>query len=295
MLREFSWRAPVWQADLDAFGEVRSAGLLRLLQETATRASTDAGFDGAYYARTGTMWIVRRTTLTLHAPARYGDVLDVRTWIADFRRVRSQREYEVTAGGRLVARASTDWVYVDRALSRPRRIPEEWERVFMPHGPEPHRRIAFVERDPPPHAPTFERRVELHELDALQHVNNANYVAYVEQAALDAVSAVGWPLAAQIAAGGRLRTVAHDLEYLDSALYGDRILVTTWTTAIGEDGVERHTHVHRGDPTRPLLHASSRHEWWRGDERASLPPHLRTALGAPGLRGSRPSDIVAAS
>jgi acyl-CoA thioester hydrolase len=294
VLREFVWRAPVWQADLDAFGEVRTTSLLRLLQETATRASSDAGFDDAYYRRTGTMWIIRRNTVTLHAPARYGDVLDVRTWIADFRRVRSQREYDVRAGDRLVARASSDWVYVDRAHGRPRRIPEEWERVFMPGGPPPHERVPFVEREPPPHAATFERRVELHELDALQHVNNANYVAYLEQAALDAVSAAGWSMAAQRAAGGRLRAVGHDLEYLDSALYGERILVTTWTTAIGATDVERHAHLHRGDATRPLLHASSRHAWWCDDRPAPLPADLRTALGAPDLRGSRPSDIVAA-
>src|SRR5690349_20213176 len=128
--REFVWTAPVWQADLDAFGELHSAVLLRLLQETATRASTAAGFDAAYYERTGTMWIIRRTTLAREAAARYGDVLTVRTWITDFRRVRSLRAYEVRAGDRLVARASTDWVFVDREHARPRRIPDEWERTF---------------------------------------------------------------------------------------------------------------------------------------------------------------------
>jgi YbgC/YbaW family acyl-CoA thioester hydrolase len=293
VLREFSWRAPVWQADLDAFGEVRSVSVLRLLQETATRASTDAGFDAAYYERTGTMWLIRRTTLSLAAPARYGDLLDVRTWIADFRRVRSQREYEVRAAGRLVARASTDWVYVDRAQGRPRRIPDEWERAFMPDGPPPHARVPFPERQPPDHAATYERRVELHELDALQHVNNSNYVAYLEQAALDAVSATGWTLETQMQAGGRLRAVMHDLEYLDSALYGDRILLTTWTTAVADDGIERHTHVHRGDATHPLLHARSRYEWWSAGEPASLPTALRAALAPPDLRGSPASGIVA--
>lgn len=293
MLREFSWRAPVWQADLDAFGQVRSVSILRLLQETATRASSDAGFDAAYYERTGTMWLIRRTTLSLVAPARYGDLLDVRTWIADFRRVRSQREYEVRTGGRLVARASTDWVYVDRGHGRPRRIPGEWERIFMPDGAPPHARVPFPEREPPGNTVTYERRVELHELDALQHVNNSNYVAYLEQAALDAVSAIGWTLPAQIQAGGRLRAVAHDLEYLDSALYGDRILLTTWATAVTDTFLERHTHVHRGDATHPLLHAVSRYEWWSGEKPATLPAVLRAALGTPDLRGSLPSDIVA--
>jgi acyl-CoA thioesterase FadM len=279
--REFVWDAPVWQADLDAFGELRTTSLLRLLQESATRASTDAGFDTRYYHRTGTMWIIRRTSLTLASPARYGDVLTVRTWIADFRRVRSQREYEVHAGERLVAHASTDWVFVDHAHGRPRRIPPEWEATFLPDGPRPHERIPFAESEPPPQATTRERRIELHELDALRHVNNSNYVAYLEQAVLDASAAAGWDLDAQIAAGGRLRAVHHDVEYLDAALYGERIAVTVWTTDASADEIEHHAHLHRGDPHRPLLHARSRFRWTGIDGETPMPAGLRAAFHVP--------------
>ena len=279
--RTFAWSVPVWQSDLDAFGEVRGSALLRLLQETATRASSDAGFDGAYYERTGTMWIIRRTTLTLAAPARYGDRLDVRTWIADFRRVRSQREYEVRSGERLVARASTDWVYVDRARGRPRRIPDEWERIFLPSDADAARRVPFIETPVPSAATTFERRVEMHDLDSLRHVNNANYLDYVEEAAVDAASAGGWPPERQRDAGGRLRATFHDLEYLDAALYGERLQIATWTVAAADDTIERHTHLHRGDPNRPLLQARSRHAWNVGDQQEALPCALRTALDPP--------------
>jgi acyl-CoA thioester hydrolase len=279
--REFLWRAPVWQSDLDAFGEVRSASLLRLLQETATRASSDAGFDSRYYDRTGTMWLIRRTRLTLASPAHYGDVLDVRTWIADFRRVRSQREYEVRAEDRLVARASTDWVFVDRSQGRPRRIPAEWETVFGPENSTTAVRIPFPEMEPHAGATTLQRRIELHDLDALQHVNNSNYVSYLEQAALEVASAAGWSLADQITAGGWLRAVSHDVEYLDAVLYGERIAITTWTTAVTSDGVERHTHLHRGDPGRPLLQARSRYQWVSSGAPAAMPATLREALGTP--------------
>ena len=56
MPRVYRWSAPVWQADVDAFGELRTSTLLKFLQETATRASTDAGFAPAYYRDTGTMY-----------------------------------------------------------------------------------------------------------------------------------------------------------------------------------------------------------------------------------------------
>ena len=279
--RAFSWTAPVWQADLDAFGELRNTTLLRMLQEAATRASSDVGFDAAYYERTGLMWIIRRTRLTLTSPARYGDVLTVRTWIADFRRVRSQREYEVHARDRLVARASTDWVFVDRTTGRPRRIPDEWEATFMPDGPTAAERVPFPETEPGPRSTTLRRRVELHELDALRHVNNSNYVSYLEQAAYDVAGAGGFDLEAQIRAGGRLRAVSHDLEYLDAALYGETIGVTLWTIADTEREIELHAHLHRGDPTRPLLHARSRYAWTGLDGATSMPTALRAVFSRP--------------
>jgi acyl-CoA thioester hydrolase len=279
--RVFSWTAPVWQADLDAFGELRNTTLLRLLQEAATRASTDAGFDSAYYDRTGLMWIIRRTRITLASPARYGDVLAIRTWIADFRRVRSQREYEVRVGDRLVARAASDWVFVDRSTGRPRRIPAEWETTFPPDRATEDVRIPFPETEPTARTTTLERRVELHELDALRHVNNSNYVSYLEQAAYDVAGAGGFDLDAQIRAGGRLRATSHDLEYLDAALYGETIAVTVWTVDETEHEIALHAHLHRGDPTRPLLHARSRYAWAGLDGTTSMPTAIRAVFSRP--------------
>ncbi len=284
MPRVFTMRTPIWQADLDAFGEWRTSALLRFLQETATAASADAGFDGRYYDQSGTMWLVRRTTLNLLEPARYGDAIEAVTWIADFRRVRSRRDYEVRAGDRMIARAHTDWVYVDRERSRPRRVPVDMERVFVPDGAHALERPDFPEADPPTSAFRSERRVELHELDALRHVNNANYVHYLEQACYDAAAAAGWTLTEQLAAGGRLRAVAHDLEYLDSAIYGDRLSVVTWPLMVSIDAVERQTWVVRNGSARPLLQGISRYAWVDLVDGApcAIPDAFRTALAPPG-------------
>ena len=277
--RVFRWRAPVWQADVDAFGELRSSAVLRFLQETATRASTEAGFDPAYYERAGTLWLVRRTTLALLAPARYGDELEATTWIADFRRVRSRRDYEIRGGDRLVARAHTDWVYVDRVTTRPRRIPAAMQELFVPGGSDAGERPPFPDAAPPAGAARRARRVELHELDALQHVNNAQYVHYLEQAAYDAAAAAGWTLASQLVAGGRLRAVGHDLEYLDAALPDERLTVVSWPVTLDADGVERCTWVCRDGVVRPLLRARSRYAWIGATGAAcAMPPPLHAVL-----------------
>jgi YbgC/YbaW family acyl-CoA thioester hydrolase len=273
----------VWQADVDAFGELRTATLVRFLQETATRASNDAGFDPAYYLRTGALWLVRRTMLSRLAPARYGDELEAATWVADFRRVRSQRDYEVRAGERLIARASTDWVFVDRTSGQPKRVPKEIEEAFDAEGTVPATRGPFPSPPEPPHATRLGRRVELHDLDALAHVNNAAYLHYVEQGAEDACAAVGWPLQAQLADGGRLRPVAHDIEYRDAALYGDVIDVVTWPVAVGERAVERQTILRRRASVDVLVRVASRYAWTTiDDDEVAMPAALRDGLAAAG-------------
>ena len=112
--------------ELDAFGRVHPGVYLRYLAHAAVEASTAAGFDAAWYAAAGAVWLVRRSTFTVLRPATAGEELEIRTWVEDFRRVRSHRRYEVRgADGALRLVARTDWVYVDLASGRPRRVPAE--------------------------------------------------------------------------------------------------------------------------------------------------------------------------
>jgi len=152
-------------------------------------------------------------------------------------------------------------VYADRVRNQPRTVPPDMKRVFAPDGPRTLGRPIVSEQAAPEAADRFERRVELHEVDSLRHVNNANYVHYVEQAALDAAAAAGWSLETQVAAGGRFRVIAHDLEYLDAALYGDLLSLVTWPLEVSADRVERYTLLLRPGSRRPLVRAASTYEW----------------------------------
>ena len=141
----------------------------------------------------------------------------------------------------------------------------------------PSRARRFRRAEAPADATTLARRIELHELDALRHVNNSNYVSYLEQAALDALRRPGWGLDAQLAAGGRLpgrrttisntsmpRSTAKRIAHHDLADAGQRATASSGTpTCI----------VAMRD--RPLLHARSRYDGTTGDgEVAAMPPAL---------------------
>jgi len=273
-MRQHSGRFRVSINDVDAYGELRSNVVLRFMQQTASDASAAAGFDIAWYERAGTLWVIRRTIVDYLAAAHYNDELEVRTWVADMRRVRSQREYEVwrTGDRTLVARGSTDWVYVDLTRGAPTQPPEEMRQRLMPDvgaQPRPPRAAALV----PAHAAHTARRVEWADLDSVAHVNNAHYAVYVEQAVFDALAAHGWRID-PLSRAARLRVQRHDLEYFAEAQYDDQLDAAVWTTA--PDGATFGSACTLARDGTRLLHAASR--WtWSGPE---LSTDLRAALAA---------------
>ena len=221
----------------------------RLLEEAATVASAEAGYPPQWYGEHATAWVIRRSTIECPAPVPPGVELEILTWVADFRRVRSRREYELRLEGALVLSAHTDWVYVDRTSGRPRRIPDAMMRAFVPEGEvQAMPRAALDVADPPADAPAVEIAVDPRDVDRLDHVNNANYFDYVEAAATTAIGD-GW------------RALRHDLEYLDEARAGDRLRCVTW--ALGES--ERATEIRRVSD-RALL-TKARSAWTRNADR----------------------------
>jgi YbgC/YbaW family acyl-CoA thioester hydrolase len=222
------------------------------------------------------LWVIRRTIVDFLTPALYRDELEVRTWVSDIRRVRSQREYEVrrASDATLVARGSTDWVYVDLARGAPARPPDDMQRRLMPDvgaQPRPPRAAAA----PPPHAVHSARRVELADLDSVAHVNNAHYAVYVEQAVCDALAARGWRVD-PLQRAARLRVLRHDLEYFAEAQYGDQLDAAVWATPA--DGYTFGSECTLARDGTRVLHASSRWAWSANE----VPAALRAAVSALG-------------
>jgi acyl-CoA thioester hydrolase len=73
----------------------------------------------------------------------------------------------------------------------------------------------------PVHMSVF--RVRQYECDAYGHLNNVNYVRYLQEAILESDAAGGYALAQSTAAGWRWQTRRLDIEYLRPARYGDTV------------------------------------------------------------------------
>jgi len=213
-------------------GLVRASTLLRYAQDVAWRHSEHLGFDRGWYQARGLGWVVRGLDLELREPIPMGHTLRVSTAVVGHRRIWARRLGECRlADGPLAARVTTDWVLLD-SRNRIMRIPADFGLAFT----NPEIRSEIVRVGPPDGVParTLAVRVRVSELDPLDHVNNAVYVDWLD----DALVAAGWNAATTLPRRARI-------EYLASAGRGDEVAVelfgdaARWAAVIRRsDGLE---------------------------------------------------------
>lgn len=252
--------------ECDVYGHVNNVNYLRYMQEAAFDASAAAGYDMARYSEMDRHWLIRETDIEYLRPLRYGDSVQVKTWVRDFRRVRSRRAYELrqSASGELAARASTDWVFLDTSTGRPTTIPAEMMVAFFPEGPPttPEARQRFPAAPPcPPGVFRQRRRVEWRDLDQVHHVNNAVYLAYIEDCALQVRAAYSWPVQRMHSEGIAVIARHHQMQYRQPAVYGDDLAVSTWASDLEHSSADRHTTLTRISDDASIARARTLWAW----------------------------------
>lgn len=189
MPKVYSWQFAVRIHDIGADDAVRLPVYLNYLEEAATQASAWCGYDYTWYRAHKRAWFARKTYLRHYAQARYGDQLSLQTWVSDYRRVQSHREYDLRrADGTPILRGRTNWVYVDTESLRPARLIDEFYDAFQPSGVLEPLDSGVADCTPleAPPRETF-RTVQVYEVDSAAHVNNSVYVAWAQQAVHEAL------------------------------------------------------------------------------------------------------------
>ena len=234
--------------ECDAFGHLNNANYLRYMQEAAFDASAAAGYDLAEYDRIGKYWLIRETDIEYLRPVFYGDTIEVKTWVMDFHRVRSRRAYEFTQEGTtdLVARAVTDWVFLDRRTGQPNRVTVELANAFFPEGipKEFPPRQSFPSLPQPPEGKfTTRRRVAWEHIDSAQHVNNAMYLVFIEECGMQVIAAHKWPVQRMLAEGFAILIRRHQIQYAAPALLDDELTISTWVSSVKRSTAIRHYEI----------------------------------------------------
>lgn len=236
--------------ECDAYGHLNNTNYLRYMQETAFDASAAAGYGLDRYRQLGQVWLIRENEIEFLIPLRYGDSVEIKTWVADMQRVRSRRAYEFRLVGQneILARGFTDWVYIDEATFKPTPIPSAVASAYFPDGlpdSRPERR-RFPKLPPAPSgAFKMRRQVAWNDVDPRKHVNNAEYLAYLEDAGIEVSAAFGWPIVRYLEDGFGWFASKLRIQYLQAARLDDELEISTYLSNIKRASVLRNYIIRR--------------------------------------------------
>lgn len=102
-----------------------------------------------------------------------------------------------------------------------------------------------------------ELRVGATALDVHQHVNNQEYLRWLQEVATTHCEQQGWPMARVMATGASWYVKSHFIEYLRPALLDDVIVIATWLSEFNERNCVRHTRFLRQRDGRVLAQATT--------------------------------------
>jgi len=121
------------QSAIDGNGHVNNVIYVQWMQDIAVEHYESIGGNIPMQLAAAT-WVVREHKIEYLLPAFSGELIEVRTWVENIRRVRSLRKYEFIrkSDGKILVRGETDWVFVDINNGKPKAIPDEVSVVFTP-------------------------------------------------------------------------------------------------------------------------------------------------------------------
>lgn len=132
MPRIYTKHLTVTDEAIDVHGHVNNQEYLRWMQEIAIEHSTAQGWPLLRYLDLGASWYVRSHFVEYLRPGLLGDELRICTWVSGMNKCDSQRRtlFLRDADRRIVARAETQWTFVNLENGRPLAIPEHVRGAF---------------------------------------------------------------------------------------------------------------------------------------------------------------------
>ncbi|CAN7233052.1 tol-pal system-associated acyl-CoA thioesterase [Trinickia sp. LjRoot230] len=122
----FIWPIRVYYEDTDAGGIVFYANYLKYFERARTEWLRACGVDQCRLEReTGIIFVVRRTALDYHAPARLDDMLTIASRIDRLGRASVDFVQEARCADRLLAAGSIRVACVERAALKPAPLPAD--------------------------------------------------------------------------------------------------------------------------------------------------------------------------
>lgn len=129
----FTVKEKVIVEDIGSNLKMNNHGFLRILQEAANMASTEAGHGLTDLNKTSTTWVLLNWRLKILKRPAYNDIVTVNTWASFSKNIYSIRSFELYVNDELVAIADSKWVYVNAKTHSIEKIEDE---LILSYGQE---------------------------------------------------------------------------------------------------------------------------------------------------------------
>ena len=117
----------VYYEDTDCGNVVYYANYLRYMERARTEYLAARGYSVKQLMEEGTIFMVLHAEIDYKSPARYGDTIEIETWVTNATRVTMVFEHIMRdkATNRTFVECRAKIVFVD-SQGRPKRLPEEY-------------------------------------------------------------------------------------------------------------------------------------------------------------------------
>lgn len=227
-------------SEVDASGQVGPAAYLRYLVETAYDWAIAGGLGEADGSNPlGLLWMIRESEINFIAPLNYNEFFDFTIWMVSWQRVRGLRAFEIVrkSDGVVIAQGTQQIVSFDAATMRPLHLPEHFLEKYRLEQPREFPVTRFPRlAAPPASAQVTQRVVEWADLDRMEHVNNAIYLDYIDEATAQDFATRGWTPATLKAQNLIVTTRRVHIQYQSPALWCETLNVSTYPLSLHESG-----------------------------------------------------------
>ena len=170
----------VGNRDIGNTNEATNKAMLKYLENIACSHSDRVGYGINTIEETKRVWILLDWKFEVIERPIYGQTIKVKTWSRKMEKFYAYRDFEIyNENEKLMARATTKWVFLDAETRKIQRIPEE---VVVKYQQELERDV-FEEEIDKLHEPDNEEismqlKTRRTDIDINNHVNNLNYLDF---------------------------------------------------------------------------------------------------------------------
>jgi len=256
MSKYFTRTFRVGWSEINTIGQVHLSEYFRYVIETAWDWGATVGLSIAESEVLGLAWVIRESEINLYRPLCPNDIFELTIWLVDWRRVRGTRCFELLLkdGGELVAKGVQEIVSLDLKTLRPVATPVHIIDNLRIENPRVIQHQKFPKFQTQPEAAfVIQRTVEWQDLDSLEHVNNANYVAFAEEATVQALAELGWSPSHFKTQGFVVVNQRVHIQYQSPASWGETLEVVTYLVELKPIGATWYIEIERTSDREPIV------------------------------------------